>query len=281
LLRVRELNYVTPDPATGRASTPVNNFRPYRGYGRITINETTAQSDYQALQVAVNRRSSQSLSFGVAYTLARSRGDADSEDSTSSGSLPQDPRNPAAEFSFQDFDRRHVLAINYVWHLPWLRDERTVLSHIAGGWQLSGITRYHSGRRLNITAGTTSTIFGDTVTIRANGADGVDPNSEPTGGRTEQQWLNPAAFSRPGANTLGNLPRNAVVGPSYFSSDVSLIKNVRIAGPWRVQLRAEAFNVFNQKNYRAVSTNIASADFGMVTDYEPQRIFQFGVKLLF
>ena len=97
LLRVRELNYVTPDPATGRAPTPINLNRPYRGYGRITVNETTAASDYQALQVAVNRRTDRTLSFGVAYTLSRSRGDADSEDSTSSGSLAQDPRDPAGE----------------------------------------------------------------------------------------------------------------------------------------------------------------------------------------
>jgi carboxypeptidase family protein/TonB-dependent receptor-like protein len=281
LLRVREMNFATPDPATGRAPTPVNAYRPYVGYSRITINETTARSDYRALQLSVNRRSTQNLSLGLAYTLARSRGDADSEDSTSSGSLPQDPRNPAAEYASQDFDRRHVLAVNYVWYLPWLRDSRTAIGRVAGGWQVSGVTRFNTGRRLNITAGTNSAIFGDTVTIRANGVAGVDPNSEPAGGRTDTLWLNPAAFARPAANTLGDLPRNAVVGPAYFSSDLSVMKNVRLRGPWKIQLRAEAFNVFNRKNLRTISTNITAADFGAVTDYEPQRIFQFGAKVIF
>jgi len=279
LLRVRELNYAMPDPATGRAPTPVNAFRPFIGYNRITINETTASSDYRALQVSVNRRSARDLSVGLAYTLARSRGDADSEDSTSSGSLPQDPRTPAAEYASQDFDRRHVLAVNYVWHVPSPRG--AALRRIAGGWQVSGVTRYNTGRRLNITAGTNSAIFGDTVTIRANGVPGVDPNSEPAGGRTDLMWLNPLAFARPAANTLGDLPRNPVVGPSYFSSDVSLTRNVPLAGSWKLQLRAEAFNVFNQNNRRAISTNITAADFGAVTDYEPQRIFQFGAKVIF
>ena len=279
LLRVRELNFVEPDPATGRAPTPINLNRPFKGYGRIIMNETTAESDYQALQVALNRRTDRTLSFGVAYTLSRSRGDADSEDSTSSGSLPQDPRDPAGEYGYQDFDRRHVLAVNYILHLP--SPAGGLARHVIGGWQISGITRYNTGRRLNITAGTTSNIFGDTVTLRANGVDGVDPNSEPAGGRTETSWLNPAAFSRPDTNTLGTLPRNAVVGPSYFNSDVSLMKNLRVNGKLRLQLRAEAFNVFNQKNYRTISTNITATNFGAVTDIEPQRIMQFGIKALF
>jgi len=281
LLRVRELNFVQPDPATGRAPTPINSNRPYRGYGRITLNETTAASDYQALQVAINRRSRGALTFGVAYTLSRSRGDADSEDSTSSGSLPQDPRVPAGEYGFQDFDRRHVLAVNYIWELPWLRQSRSALGWIAGGWQVSGITRFNTGRRLNITAGTTSAIFGDTVTLRANGVDGVDPNSAPDGGRTETMWLNPAAFARPAPNVLGTLPRNAVVGPSLFSSDLSLTKNLRFTRTLKVQLRAEGFNVFNRKNYRSIATNFTATNFGSVTAYEPQRIFQFGAKVMF
>lgn len=280
LLRVRELNFVEPDPATGRAPTPINVHRPYRGYGRIALNETTAESDYQALQVALNRRAGGALSFGAAYTLSRARGDADSEDSTGSGSLPQDPRNPAANFGYQDFDRRHVLAVNYIWHVPSPAGNGA-LGRIVGGWQVSGITRYNTGRRLNITAGGTSNIFGDTVTIRANGVDGVDPNSAPAGGRTESQWLNVAAFSRPAANTLGNLPRNAVVGPSFFSSDLSLIKNIPIKGRARLQLRAEAFNVFNRKNYRSIATSITATNFGSVTRYESPRILQFGAKILF
>lgn len=278
LLRVTELNFVQPDPTTGRAPTPVNLNRPYRGYGRIVMNDTTAKSDYQALQVALNRRTDKSLSAGLAYTWSRSRGDADSEDSTSSGSLPQDPRNPAGEYGYQDFDRRHVLSVNYIWHVP---SPAGGLGAVLGGWQVSGITRYNTGRRLNITAGSTSTIFGDTVTLRANGVEGVDPNSAPDGGRSQQQWLNPAAFTRPAPNTLGSLPRNAVVGPSLFSSDLSLMKNIRLAGRARLQLRAEAFNVFNQQNYRSIATNITASNFGTVTAFEPQRIMQFGIKALF
>jgi hypothetical protein len=80
---------------------------------------------------------------------------------------------------------------------------------------------------------------------------------------------------------LGTLPRNAVIGPSFFSSDLSITKNVRLNGKLRVQLRGEAFNVFNQKNYRTIATNITATNFGAVTDIEPQRIIQLGAKFIF
>ena len=280
LLRVRELNYVTPNATTGLAPTPINANRPYRGYGRIVINETTAKSDYDSLQVSINRRSATNLSFGVAYTLSRSRGDADSEDSTSSGSLPQDPRDPDAEYGYQDFDRRHVLAVNYIYRLPLFRQQDTLTGKILGGWQVSGVTRYHSGRRLNITAGTNSSIFGDTITLRANLVPGQDPNAPPPGGRTTDRWLNTGAFARPAAGQLGNLPRNVVIGPRYFSTDLSVFKDIRV-DKTKLQLRFEVFNVFNQRNYRTIETNVTSARFGAVTEYEPPRIGQVGVKVSF
>jgi hypothetical protein len=279
LLRVRELNYVSPG-TTGVAPTPINNNRPFQGYGRIVMNETTASSDYRGLQVGLNRRQDAGVGWGLAYTLSRARGDADSEDSTSSGSLAQDPRDPAAEWGLQDFSRRHVLAVNYLWAIPFYKEGRGLVGGILGGWQISGITKYNSGRRLNITAGTNTALFGDQVTVRANLVEGADPNSEPAGGRTEAQWLNTAAFVRPATNTLGSLERNAVAGPSFSATDVSLVKNVRVAKV-RVQLRAEAFNVFNQKNYRTIETSMANANFGRVTEYETQRIMQFGAKLTF
>ena len=280
LLRVRELNFVTPDAVTGLAPTPINAYRPYRGYGRIVINETTGKSDYDSLQVSI-RRSYADLSFGIAYTLSRARGDAESEDSTSSGSLPQDPRNPDAEYGYQDFDRKHVVAANYIYRLPFFRSQNGLTAAILGGWEISGVTRYYTGRRLTVTAGTNTTIFGDQVTLRANYVPGQDPNAPPAGGRTQDHWLNTAAFGRPGTGQLGTAPRNGIVGPAYFNTDLSLFKDILLAAKSKLQLRGEVFNVFNKKNYRTIETNYNSSRFGAVTDIEPPRIVQLGAKYTF
>ncbi|HYS56498.1 MAG TPA: hypothetical protein VER58_22295, partial [Thermoanaerobaculia bacterium] len=281
LLRVRELNFVTPDSVTGLAPTPINANRPYRGFGRIVINETSGRSDYDSLQVSIVRRSSIDFSFGIAYTLSRSRGDADSEDSTSSGSLAQDPRNPDAEYGYQDFDRRHVLAVNYIYRLPFFRSQEGLAGRVLGGWELSGVTRYYTGRRLTVTAGTNTSIFGDQVTLRANYVPGQDPNAAPAGGRTQDHWLNTDAFARLAPGQLGTAPRNGIVGPNYFNTDLSLFKDIPLAARSKVQLRVEVFNVFDKKNYRTIETNMTSTRFGAVTDIEPPRIVQLGAKFAF
>jgi hypothetical protein len=217
----------------------------------------------------------------LAYTLSRSRGDAESEDSTSSGSLPQDPGNPDAEYGYQDFDRRHVLAVNYIYRLPFFRSREGLAGRVLGGWEFSGVTRYYTGRRLTVTAGTKTTIFGDQITLRANYVPGQNPNGTPAGGRTQDRWLNTAAFARPSPGQLGMAPRNGVVGPSYFNTDLSVFKDVWLADRAKLQFPLEVFNVFNKKNYRTIETNMTSSRFGAVTDLEPPRIMQLGAKYTF
>ena len=280
LLRVRELNFVTPGP-NGVAPTPINANRTYRGYTRIFVNETAGRSDYDSLQVAINRRGENKIAAGLAYTLARSRGDSDSEDSSASGSLAQDPRNQDGEYGSQDFDRRHVFSVNYIVKLPELRTARPSKRYVLGGWQFSGITRYQSGRRYSVNAGTNTALFGDQVTLRANLVPGQDPNGVPSGGRTEALWFNTAAFSRPATNQLGDSPRNVLEGPGLFNTDLSLFKTFRFGKKTRLQLRGEVFNAFNRRNIRTIETNITNARFGQVTAFASQRIAQFGLRVSF
>jgi hypothetical protein len=109
------------------------------------------------------------------------------------------------------------------------------------------------------------------------------------GDPTQDEWLagvfKTSDFTVPPPGTLGNLPRNAYTGPSYFNSDLSLLKNVRI--PWfggqrtTFQIRFEAFNLFNEVNLNNPATSLQSSLFGKVTSTRPMRVVQLGAKFLF
>ena len=91
-------------------------------------------------------------------------------------------------------------------------------------------------------------------------------------------YFNRAAFARPAAGVLGNLTRNALVGPAFWTIDMGLLRSVRL-GTRRIELRLESFNVLNHFNWGDPVTNFNSGQFGRITTQagEP-RVLQFGIK---
>ena len=112
---------------------------------------------------------------------------------------------------------------------------------LLGGWQISAIVNKSSGFPRDPQVGTDIPNTG-AQTYRPNLVAGQDPND---GAGTVQQWFNTAAFARPDAFTYGNAGRNIVIGPGIFDTDMSLIRNFRLAGRDHYRFRLEAFNVFN------------------------------------
>jgi len=97
-----------------------------------------------------------------------------------------------------------------------------------------------------------------------------------------QQWFNTAAFARPDAFTYGNAGRNIIIGPGIFNTDASILKNIMFGGGKSVQLRLEAFNLFNTPIWGDPDTNMSSATYGRITTTRsPMRELQLGVKFAF
>jgi hypothetical protein len=103
-----------------------------------------------------------------------------------------------------------------------------------------------------------------------------------------------AAFALPvspaGAFHFGNLGRNAVLGPAFYTTDLSIVKNTKLAGTTTLQFRCEAFNVFNHPNLGQPGriATVGSTAFGVITntrfptgDSGSSRQVQFALKLLF
>jgi hypothetical protein len=94
--------------------------------------------------------------------------------------------------------------------------------------------------------------------------------------------VNPTAAQNVGlSNTPGNSPRGILNGPSTKRVDFTMTKNIHFRESLGLQIRAEAFNIFNHTNFRQLSTNVTVATFGQVTTVRDPRTLQLGIKFLF
>jgi len=277
LLAVRNPNQPPPGPVQVYPVSPA--------IGLLFTMESRAQSNYHALQVKVNKRWADGLSFLGTYTWSKSMDDSVGYWPNSGVSqLPQDSRN-YEEYSLSDWDMRHRFTFNYVWELPvgrgrrLLTDAHPVLDHILGGWQLTGIFLAQSG-----------TPFKPTISVNqantANGgvqrpdrlADGNLSRSE----RSVDRWFDTSAFALPALFTFGNSGRNVLIGPGIVNLDLGLFKNFSLSDRLSLQFRAEFFNLTNTPHFGLPNTAIDLPQGGTINGLTtPPRQIQFGLKLLF
>jgi hypothetical protein len=112
-------------------------------------------------------------------------------------------------------------------------------------------------------------------------ADRVGDPSRPSGA-DKTQWFNTAAFQRAALGTFGNVGRNSLRGPGYASLDIALFRNIPITERFRLQFRAESFNLLNRANFNNPNATVtAGVNFGKIQSALDPRVFQFGLKLLF
>lgn len=131
------------DPVTGGRIND-NFLRPYRGYGSITYQTFSGNSNYNSLQVQINRRYANNFQYGLAYTYSKSLDYANDDNADIFNPRPY----RAFNYAPSDFDQPHILTINYIWDLP--RASRLwnngFVKAVFDGWQLSGTSTYASGK---------------------------------------------------------------------------------------------------------------------------------------
>ncbi len=230
--------YGTPGNVT--ANPYLNNY-----LGGFPQNGPYAWSQYNSLQVSVNRRFTSNFQAQASYVLSKCMTDGEfglGAFNNNSTSVFTDPYNAAIDKAVCSYDQHQVVRFNGTYALPFKGNRFTK------GWQISGIVSYNTGLPLNINTGydeATGDTDGTAFVDRPNLNPGYSPN--PKVG-TVNEWFNPAAFSMPAPGTLGNLGRNTVRGPNFADADVSLIKRTPITEVLNVEFRAEFFNVFNHDN---------------------------------
>jgi hypothetical protein len=275
---------------TAFTATPaiIDQIRPYRGYRSINVLETRYNSNYHSMQVYAQHRFSGASQFNFAYTWSKNL--TDNQTSTVNAA-PQDVNNIRAEYGRALLDRRHVVSLNYIYELPFFQSQKDFAGKLLGGWQVSGIGTYYTGIPFTVASSSYDPAgIGFIPAIVAGGRPLLlcDPNANAP--HTVDQWFNTACFAPQTAagatgipNVPGNASRGAVDGPPTKRVDFTLAKNLRFGENIVVQLRAEAFNVFNHTSFRNLSTSraITNTTFGQVTSFRDPRIMQFGAKFIF
>ena len=297
-----DINELTPGTAAangftlpvtrGARTLALNPFRPYPGWGVISIYDPIFGSNYNGLQTQLQKRFRDGSTVMVNYTF--SKGMTDNQ--TASGTQTQDTYAIHYDYGLTQLSRKNVFNASYVYSLPFFRDQSGFAGHVLGGWQAGGILVADSGLPLTLFQ---STANGDAagLGLLATGGSTPRPNLlfSPQKGALHSlgRWYNPAAFAvnrTPGEP--GNEPRGAIIGPGYWRYDMSLQKQFKIYENLNTVFRVEAFNLFNHTNYNAVSTTSLTSTFnpndsttwgslGQVTSTRDPRLLQLALRLNF
>lgn len=267
----------------------LDQLRPYRGYRSIAMITPQYDSNYHSLQATAQQTFRGGSQIVANYTWSKNLTTSINDRTTS----PQNRYDVKSEYQLAAFDRRHILSINYVYELPFYRDQQGFAGKVLGGWQASGIVTYNTG--LPFTAVTSLYDAAGLGIVNTNPAARpnllCDPNSG--GARTVAQWFNTSCFQPNAAlvdangnrilvpNIPGTTARGNIEGPPTTRFDIVGVKNLRFGERFRFQFRFEAFNVFNTTNFRVLSTNVTAGNFGQVTSVRDPRTMQFGLKFYF
>jgi hypothetical protein len=178
--------------------------------------------------------------------------------------------------------------MNYIYELPFFKKQNDIAGKILGGWQASGIVTLNSGLPFTVTTSSfdAAGLGNNPAAIAGNRPNLLcDPNTNAP--HTLQQWFNTACFQiNPAVGTsVANIPgtagRGVVQGPPTQRFDFTMTKNIRFGETMRLQLRGEAFNIFNHTNFRTLSTNVTAGTYGQVTAVRDPRTIQLGAKFIF
>ena len=251
-------------------------------------NDVEARSTYHGVYASVNKRLNHGVQFGLSYTRSRfeSNNDASLGENGTDGSSqrPQSFFDYDADWSVSQFDVPNRFVASYLWEIPGPKSG--VLKQVLGGWQLSGITAYQSGRPFTIWIGVDSNGDGTTGSDRPNisGGCGVSWDDDHRGFTNDACYTAPLGTNNlPLQNGLGNgsAPRNGERGAGYWNTDMSLLKRFYVFGDRQLHIRADAFNIFNQDNYGIPVSNMNSVSFGQNTNNWGRRIVTLSAKFSF
>ena len=274
----RELNAAVFVPGATTATTQLR--RPQQNFSNITTIESTGRSTYHALQLTLDKRMGKRFSLLSSYTLAKNLDHAGENKQT--GATQTNPYDLEFDWGFTNADRRHRFVASFLYQIPGTYGN-PVASGILSDWSLTGILAMQSGSGFTVTSGVDNARTG-TGNQRADISGDPELSSDRSNQEKILRWFDTSVYTPNALGTFGTSSRNALRGPGTKNVDVGLHKTFPTGGGTRLQVRIEAFNVFNWVNLGNPTVAQNSANFGRILALAPgfsPRVMQFALRMSF
>jgi Carboxypeptidase regulatory-like domain/TonB-dependent Receptor Plug Domain len=299
LLRRRDINFVEPSKyfsaaALTAAGCPISNLgttscinllRPYRGYGAINYIETAARSRYNGLLSSFSYNFANGSTLSASYTFSKNLTDFTND--RDAVDAPQNPFLPLNEYAEARTSRPHIFSASYVYEIPFFKKlENRFLRALLDGYQISGISNFESGPPVSrvLAFSNSGGLRGNRTNLVGNPTGGL-AGTVVTGGDNDglRYVFDPNAFADPAQGSFGNSGRAIFRLPGRKNTNLSASRNIYLNRDKNryLQLRAEAFNVFNTTQFLGINNQIGQATSGLPGSTRSPREFQFAAKFNF
>ncbi|MDE1175764.1 MAG: TonB-dependent receptor [Edaphobacter sp.] len=268
--------------------------RPVQGFGDIEIAYGGGSTNYNSMQLKVEKRTSVGLYLLNSFTYSRAFDLSGGHLETANGDNSRvDFNNPSASYGPSGYDQPLADTLSVVYDLPyghgrrWGNSAGRLVEAALGDWQMTLINSMTSGAPINInySLSSASGIYGtDLVTYRPNRVAGVPiyGTTRTKTATTVSGVFNNAAFALPTSYPFGSATRNLARANAFYQADFGLHKAFAL---WnessKFDFRAEAFNVLNKTNYNAPNSTFGGSSFGQITTAFPARQLQLAAKIIF
>ena len=286
--RERDLNALQPGTVQANPGINPDYLRPYKGFAYIRSTNNEASSRYNGMQIEASRRFAKGFGYGVAYTLSKA-----SDDGSAQRDIVPNPFDTSPLWGPATYDRRHVLVVNAIYDLPWLKGDRSIKGQVLGNWTVSFTSQWQTGTPFTVATGDDFAGVGGTSgpQIWIVNGDSLLPNDQKKFSESNSDpyfWFKikkddgSAMFTRPAAGTFNTARvRDLLYNPGFQSHNLGIVKDFPVKENQKVQFRFEAYNWPNHPNWGGANTTPTSGAFGKVQSKSLERGLQFALRYTF
>jgi hypothetical protein len=254
--------------------------RLYPAFGFVNTIVSAINSNYNGLQLTVEKRLTHGVSLLANYTWSKEMNDFAPVGAYNSST---DPFDRKFDYGPSDDDLRNAVKVSGIYRFPHTKAGGAA-GKLANGWEFTSIWNWHGGFPFSIFSGYDNSFSGvgedraDLTTTNVQAA--VLSPSRPHG-QLINEWFNTSVFAPNAIGTFGNTGKNLLRSPGFFDTDWALLKNTKLSERVSLQFRAEFFNTFNNVNFGGPDNILTDSAFGQITSASDPRILQFALKLEF